>query len=415
MRARRTLAAAALLAIAALAALVAGGCGSSFKLPTEQTANRAAPADKSYQMIATWTGLTGVTDVLLIPGPQLYLAFRGTTQPGRVYEFSTTVPQPLATDRFLGMIFVPPPRKSLPGALGPPITLLHPAALAANATSVFVLDQGDTAAARGFRDPNWFELSCGKIDGVNRTIVDITKYWFVREYDIKGRTLKTAFTDTTFAYVNGVAADAQGRVYVSGVINHCFIDPFDGRVKTLDSEYRIYRYQRGTSDRFVLGAAGGDTLQLGVWGRDPSLEVVEGTGIGSTLDPRGMSWSAVTGAALFFADHGNNEVQKYDPLGGLASSFKLSDCADTTLLVQPTDVDVDAEGNVYVVDAGNQRVFRYSADGDTCVQRVDIEHNSQDKPLTAPSAAATLDFNGTNYVYVVDPPVSQVVIYRRRS
>jgi len=411
----RRLRSAGRIALAA-AALAGTGCGSSFKLPTEQTANRAAPSDKQYQMIATWTGLTGVTDVLLIPGPQLYFAFKGRPGVvGRVFEFSTTLPLPLATDRFQGMILVPPPRKSAPGTSGAPIKLLHPAALAANAQSVFVLDEGDTAAARAFRDPNWYELDCGQIKGVNRTVVDLSQYWYVREYDLKGRTLKSAFTDTTFAWVNGVAADEDGKVYVSGVIEHCFVDPFDSRLRTLDNEYRIYRYERGIDDRYVLGAEGADTLQLGVWGRDPSFEIAEGTGIGSSLDPRGLSWSASTGAALFFADLGNNEVQKFDVLGSLGNSFKLDICdADTVALVAPTDVAVDDGGNVYVVDTGNKRVLRFDPDGRRCAQRVDIEHNSFDQPLTGPVAAASGDFDATNYVYVVDAAVNQVVVYRRR-
>src|SRR5205814_7214571 len=140
---------------------------------------------------------------------------------------------------------------------------------------------------------------------------------------------------------------------------HCFPDPFDSRLRTIDNEYRIYRYEPGTGDHYVVGG----------WRRDPSFEIVEGTGIGSSQDPRGLSWSAATGAALFFADHGNNEAQKYALLGG--NSFKLDFCdADTTSLVQPTDAAVDDEGNVYVVDAGNQRVLRFDPQGRECVQRV---------------------------------------------
>ena len=385
--------------IALIAAALAGtGCGSAFKLPTEQTANRVAPADKQYQMIATWTGLTGVTDVLLIPGPQLFFAFKGRPGvAGRVFEFSTTLPQPLAVDRFQG--------------------LLHPAALAANAASVFVLDQGDTSAARSANpDSNNYQLDCGPMKGKFNVIVDLSKYWYAREYDIKGRSLKTLFTDTTFAWVSGIAADDQGRVYVSGVIMHCFVDQYDVRNRTLDNEFRIYRYARGIDDRYVLGAVGAAPVQRGVWGRDPSFEVVEGTGIGSTHDPRGMQWSAATGSALFFADFGNNEAQKFDLQGSLANSFKLDVCdEDTTQLVDPTDITVDDNGFVYVVDAGNRRVLRYEKDGSRCAQRVDLESATSEHPLIGPVAAASLDFDGTNYVYVVDAAGNQVGVYRRRQ
>ena len=373
-------------AIAAVAAALAGfGCGSSFKLPTEQLQNRVIPSDKSYQRIATWDGLTGVTDALLIPGPQLYLAFRGN--PGHVYEYSTTLPAPLATDRFPGVH--------------------NPAALAASPVSVFVLDQGDTAAARAASpDSNNFELDCGLIKGKFRTIVNLPQYWYVREYDLKGRTMKSSFTDTVFSWVNGVAADAQGRVYVAGIIMHCFLDPFDQRERTLDSEYRIYRYEPGTGDRYVIGG----------WKRDRTFEITEGTGIGSTLDPRGLKWSSITGASLFFTDHGNNEVQKFDLAGSVANSFKLDICdADTTTLVQPLDVDVDDEGYAYVVDAGNRRVLRYDPSGLHCVQRVDIEPGPSGLPLSGPVAAAAGILDGRSYVYVVDSALNEVAVFRRRD
>ena len=376
------------LALFALA-LTAWGCGSSFKLPTERRESGESPTDKSYQVIATWTGLPGVVDALLIPGPQLYLAFAGN--PGRVYETSTFEPRPLALDRFQ--------------------TVQHPARLAASATSVFVLDLGDTAAARATGDSTtWYELDCGPMRDVRRTIVDLSSYWYVREFDLKGRTQRSAFTDTTFAWVNGIAADAQGRVYVSGVIFHCYVDIYDARLRTLDFEDRIHRYEPGGGDRFVIGG----------WKRSADFGlanagIAEGTGIGSTHDPRGMTWSSVTGAALYFADLGNNEFQKFDLAFGSPNSFKQDFCPeDNTALVQPIDVDVDPGGNVYVVDSGNRRVLRYTANGDTCRQRVDIEGG----PLTLPVAVAAGDFDeaGTirNFVYVVDPPDGRVIVYRRR-
>ena len=402
-------------AIAALG-LAAAGCGAQFKLPTERRENRTNVSDKSYQMIATWTGLDGVADVLLIPGPQLYLAFHGT--PGRVVEYSTTEPSPLAVGRFPNV--------------------QNPTALAANATRVFVLDQGDTAAARGAPVPGdtttVYELACGQIDFrpppgnityEPRIIMNLSRTWFVREYDLKGREMKSAFSDTTVAWVNGIAADAQGRVYVSGVIYHCFVDQFDSRVRTLEFADRIYRYEYGSGDRYVVSVpekhiGNAPPNLLPSWKRDATFEVAVGTGIGATHDPRGLSWSQVTGAALFFADRGNNEFQKFDLTGSVPNSFNQDLCdLDTTLLVRPIDVATDDEGNVYVVDSGNRRVLRYDPDGGHCRQRVDIEPNAQQQPLTGPVAVASGDFDdgtGTirNFVYVVDAAVNQVIVYRRR-
>ena len=407
MAGRHSLMTAATAALAAIAfAFLGAGCGAEFKLPTERTENRAAPSDGSYQMIATWTGLDGVTDALLIPGPQLFLAFRGN--PGRVVQYSTTSPFPIATGRFLGV--------------------QNPASLAASPTSVFVLDQGDTAAARDFGGPGAvYELDCNGIPAPMtraagspidwRLIKDLSKYWFVREYDLTGRNSRGAFTDTTFAYVYGIAADSQGRIYVAGVIKFCSVDPFDplGVLRSLEHRYRIYRYVRGSGDRYVVGvpAAPGGTPPE--WRRDRTFEVVEGTGIGSTQDPRGMAWSAATGSALFFADRGNDEAQKFDEFGSLGNSYKLGFCEADTLgdLVTPVDVDVDGPGFVYVVDPGNRRVLRYDPQG-TCVQRVDIEPNALGQRLTGPVAVAAGVIDGLDYAYVVDAAVGQVVRYRRR-
>jgi hypothetical protein len=249
-----------------------------------------------------------------------------------------------------------------------------------------------------------------------RIIVDLSRYWYVREYNLTGRDSRGGFSDTTFAWVNGIAADAQGRIYVSGVIKFCQVDPFDplGVLRSLEHRFRIYRYVRGTGDRFVVGlpTPGGP---LSEWRRDRTFEVVEGTGIGSTLDPRGMAWSAATGSALFFADRGNDEAQKLDEFGSLGNSYKLGTCDTDTLpqLVAPVDVCVDEPGYVYVVDSGNRRVLRYDPQG-LCVQRVDLEPNTLGQPLTDPVAVAAGVIDGRDYAYIVDAGAGQVIRYRRR-
>ncbi len=378
---RRARRACALFLASATLAVMAWGCGTSYPLPTEHREGRVVAGAGTYQMITSKRGLAGIWDILLTPSGELFLLFKN---PGRVLKYPLGLNAPLSTT-FSG--------------------LQNPTAMGFGANQLFVLDQGDTAAARiTLGAPTTYQSDCGPIAGFSRPIADLSKYWRVQVYQLNG-VPAGSFTDTLFLWVNGVAADAAGRVYVSGTIAYCSVDPFDTRIRTFDSESRIYRYERGSG-------AGGSVIGDG-WRRDPSYEVIEGTGIGSTRDPRGMLWSSATGSALHFADTGNHEVQKFaDPVSA-GSSFKLAfggGGADLTHLSSPTDVSVDANGYVYVADSGNKRVLRYDPNGDF-VQKVNIEKDAAGDTLETP-VAVTAD---NDQVYVVDPTHAEVVRYLRRK
>lgn len=367
------------------AALLAAGCGTRFELPTEARLDRGFPADGSYQRLANWNGMDGVSDILLTQGrgTQLFIAFKAP-QPGlgRVVEYALTNPAPVGFEID---------------------SLIQPHALAFWNNRLFVLDQGDTAAARITIHPDStatvYRAGCGSLRNFRRPIADLSRYWRVREYDLTGDTLST-FTDTTFAHVNGIAADAQGRIYVSGVAMHCDVDPFDSRIVTLEFEYRIRRYVRGGPHPDMPGAS---------WQRDPGFDIQQGTGIGSTQDPGQMTWDGWDGGALFFCDRGNDEVQKLADAGGGATSFKVDE-GDSLLLDRPLDVATDRAGFFYVVDSGNRRVLRYDAQGEY-VQRVDFDLAIPAPPLQAPAAVAADD----SLVYVADPGAGLVIRYKRRS
>ena len=384
---------AAALGIVALAA----GCGTRFKLPTENRANRVIPGNGTYQMIKAREALPGIQDVLLTPSGELFLLFQDpVAKTGRVEEWSPTLGDRLST--------------TFPG-------LHNPTALCFGANKIFVLDQGDTAAARTDLECI-YTADCGNINfGFSRPIANLDEYWHVREYQLDGTPIGNpadstfgGFTDTSFIWVNGIAADSRQRVYVSGVIMYCFVDPFDSHTVTLQARYRIRRYMRD------VGGAGSGSV-IGAWKRDPDWEVAEGTGIGFAIDPRGMQWSAVDGEALYFADRGNNEVQKLADPASYGSSFKLdidvgAPDADTLVFHEPLDVSVDAAGSVYLLDAGNLRVLRYAAD-ERFIQRVDIEGDAAKPPrrLTGPVAVSA----DTDQVYVADRALSEVLRFRRRK
>jgi hypothetical protein len=293
----------ALLAAAALGGL-AGGCGTTFKLPTEIRGSSTPPGQGTYQKIGTWGEMANIQDILLTPGGELFMVFQDpVTRTGQVRQYPQSNKTPLST--------------TFPG-------LLNPTAICSGANRIFVLDQGDSSAARislpGSDSCSYIAETNSDVDSTSlplysfrRPIANVAAYWHVREYLLDG-TPVSGFTDTSFAWVNGVAADAFGRVYVSGVIMYVRLDPYQSANRTLEYRFRIRRYERGTGDRFVID---------GEWRRDPTYVLFDGTGMGSAKDPRGMQWADPQGRALYFADLGNNQVQRYgDPSSG-ASSFKL--------------------------------------------------------------------------------------------
>jgi hypothetical protein len=380
--------------LAAALGLVAVGCGTTFTLPTENRENRTIAGQGTYRRIATWDNMTNIQDILLTPGGELFLLFQDpVARTGVVRRYPQSNPTPLST--------------TFPG-------LLNPGALCTGANHVFVLDQGDSSAARSdfpclYTSEYDADVNPGlmTLQGFSRPITNLAAYWHVREYLLDG-TPVGGFSDTSFAWVSGVAADALGRVYVGGVIMYGRIDPYNSAVRTLEYRYRIRRYVHGTGDRFVVSDIGG-----AAWRRDATYYLLEGTGFGSTQDPRGMQWDAAQGAALYFADRGNNQVQRYgDPAGG-AWSFKLDiggSGPDSMLLSQPLDVAVDSAGYVYVVDAGNLRVLRYDPDGGF-VQRVDRNPDDVGPGLTLPVAVAA----DNRQVYIANRGAGQVLRYRRQD
>lgn len=372
----------------------AAGCGSKFDLPTERREGRLLVGDGTYQMIASRNDFSGIQDVLLCPSGELFLLFQDpVAKTGRVEQYTPSLVSKLSTT-FGG--------------------LHNPTAIAFGANKLFVLDQGDTALARTEFPQNIpYDADCGPISLFHRPITNLAQYWYVRPYELDcNASTAGAFSDTTFAWVNGIAADANHpfpRVYVSGVQMFCVVDPFDSRLRTLTFRAGVRRYIQGTTGDGVVGN----------WHRDPDWIVNEGTGVGFAGDPRGMQWNEAAGEALYFADRGNNEIQKYADPAGYATSYKLEiDLntsgkgydADSLLFETPLDVSVDQAGFVYCLDAGNKRVLRYAPD-ETFVQRVDNEPDENQLRVLAPVAVSA----DTDQVYVADRGLNEVVRFRRRK
>jgi hypothetical protein len=394
MRARRWLRVAAFAAAVALPA----GCGAKFELPTESN-NGLIASDGSYQMIATWPNWNGVRDLLLTQGggSQLFALVNvggsGLGARGDVREISRSTGAPL------GLPF--------PGLFSPVALCSGGDGAGSTGNRLFVLDQGDTCLAR-------LNPATGTCDTTGtppggrpwgNRITNLDAYWKVVEYDLLGAP-KGTFTDTSFAFVNGIAADRDGHVYVSGVAI-LLLPTTDPRVFERVPEHRIYRYLRGprpgTPDPHVVGN----------WHRDPAFEIRQGTGVGAVIEPRGIYWSDRAGPALFVADLGNFRVEKVrDGNVTLPDNryYHSLDFPGAPPLTEPLDVTADLAGFFYVADAGGAQVLRYDDAGPGYVQRVDVESNANGLPLARPVAVAA----DADYAYVADAGRGEIVRYRRR-
>jgi hypothetical protein len=374
-----------------LAIALTFGCGAQFELPTETPGGAPIPSDGSYAMLATWDGLPGIQDILLWQS-QLFLCFNegGSGPPsvprGNVQQFTLTRPEPVSTAWFT-----------------PPKGLFNPVALAATNDRLLVLDQGDSCLARYNPAFN----SCEAASNHNNPIRDFSAWWRVREYPIGGNDTISTFTDTTFAMVYGVAADAAGYVYVSGVAVVLDTSATNPNIRTRKFVSRIYRYARGPRypgivppDRYMPGSN---------WHRDTTWFVFDGTGTSSVSDPRGIEWTTAGLPALFIADRGNNKAKLVSTqIPG--SGFLGIDGSETgSNLDHPMDISVDLAGYLYVVDGPNRRVLRYTPNGQF-VQILNTEPNAQGLDLLDPVSVGVDD----SMAYIGDRGRGQVIRYKRR-
>lgn len=383
-----------------IAAFTAIACGGRFELPTESRSKAIVPTDKTYAMIATWKGLNNIRDIMLTrgTGSQLFMLFNDPSISGppevprghvSLYPFAQPTP--------IGPPFFDAPRG-----------LYNPVAFGSAKSLLFVLDEGDSCRAK--MDPARGTCEADTVrNGRRSQIYDYTATWRVREYHITGGDTISTFTDTTFAYVYGVAADDLGNVYVSGLAVVLDTLSTDQRIRTRKFVSRIHRYARGPK---YPGVVPNDVLMPGAnWHRDTTWVVLDGTGTTSVNDPRGIQWTPTRGGALFVADRANNKAKLIGTYGRDIGLLRLdgSETPTGTNFNSPEHVAVDGSGDLYIVDRQNRRVLRYDGVGNFLVL-VNLESNADGLQILDPVAVGVND----SVAYVGDLGRGQVIRYKRR-
>jgi DNA-binding beta-propeller fold protein YncE len=191
-----------------------------------------------------------------------------------------------------------------------------------------------------------------------------------------------------FKYPTGIAIDASNNVYVADASNHCIrkitparevstlagngISGFadgaatDAQFKTptsltVDATGNVYVADSYNNRIRKISQVAGGTYEVSTVAGDGTAGLVEGPGPTARFNlPEGIAIDA--SGNIYVGDRGNVRVRKITPAGDVStlagsSNWTFTDGpASIARFATPCGVSVDAAGNVYVADYGNNRI-----------------------------------------------------------
>ncbi|MCW5827696.1 MAG: tetratricopeptide repeat protein [Deltaproteobacteria bacterium] len=148
--------------------------------------------------------------------------------------------------------------------------------------------------------------------------------------DSRGKTIRVLTTEG--AAVNSIALKWESK------------DAVEDPANILYHAGTVYVTDRGAHDVKMFDAGGTFKGRMGARGSAP----------GQLRDPRGMFASD---RFLFIVDRGNDRVSLFSPNGGFVT---INQSKGSGALSKPVDLVADADGNLYVLDEGPNRLMKYS-------------------------------------------------------
>ena len=138
------------------------------------------------------------------------------------------------------------------------------------------------------------------------------------------------------------------------------------------------------------------------------------SGVALEMDARNRTFTTLPIVAVPAMSRGGVEVPRIFPIAGTGEAGYSGDGGPATeaQLYDPTGLAVDGEGNVYVVDRGNQRIRRINADGVVTMiaGTGEVGHGSDGGPATETPLSFPNDVmvDGAGNVYVAEDRVLRI-------
>jgi tripartite motif-containing protein 71 len=205
-------------------------------------------------------------------------------------------------------------------------------------------------------------------DDLNQRVV---RYSSPPSYPYKARWGSYGTAPGQLAYPRGIATDAQGQVYVADTGNDR-IDVFD-RSGNLVRAFGASGRATGQFDdpRGVAADASGiravtdaDNARLQLLNPDGSVAAVWGSPApGPTILPEPVAVAFMPSGDAAVLDQRRSAIVVFSRATGTPAKTIGSRGTGPGQLLAPSGIAIDASGNMYVADTGNERIARFGPDG----------------------------------------------------